>query len=165
MIGTGIAAPPDAQRISELLTANAGDRGMLMGRWPVEAIAKRIAGDQRIVIAAGAEDRLLGALLTCERGYYTAPPVAKMLEVWPGGTDSYIYGPVCVAKEARGQGVLEALYVRLRQIFPNREAILFIRADNERSLHAHLKLGMRQVAHFELNGAPFNVLSDRVAQS
>jgi len=162
MVRTRLAESSDAQRISRLLAVNGSDRGgMLMGEWPIETIERRVAARQPIVIAVDEDDRLLGALLISEKGYDAAPPVLAMLEVWPGRVDAYVYGPVCIAKEARGQGVLEALYGELRATFGDREAILFIRADNRRSLRAHLKLGMREVGRFALNGESFLVLDDK----
>jgi GNAT superfamily N-acetyltransferase len=162
MIITKLARASDARRISALLSANAGDRGgLLVGRWPVEAIDQRIAGRQPIVVAVDEDDRLLGVLLSSEKGFENAPPVQAMLKAWPGEDDAYVYGPVCIAAEARGQGVLEVLYAKLRRTYSDREAILFVREDNQRSLRAHLKLGMRKVARYELNGESFIVLSDR----
>ena len=162
MISTRLARASDARRISELLAANGSDRGgMLMGRWPVEAIEQRIAARQPIVVAVDEVDRLLGVLLSSEKGFENAPPVEAMLKAWPGDDDAYVYGPVCIATEARGQGVLEALCAKLRTTYSNREAILFIREDNPNSLRAHLKLGMREVARYELNDESFIVLSDR----
>ena len=162
MITTRLATSSDAEAISALLTANAGDRGgMLLGQWPREVIETRIACGQSIVIATGDEGRLLGALLTSEKGFGEAPPVQAMLNAWPGGPGAYVYGPVCVAPDARGHGVLDALYARLQATFPGREAILFIREDNPRSLKAHLRLGMRAVARYDFCGKVFVVLSDR----
>lgn len=161
IISTRLAGASDARRISELLTANGGDRGgMLLGKWPVEAIERRIAARQPIVVAVDEHDRLLGALLTSEKGFEAPPPVRAMLQAWPGRADAHVYGPVCIAQEARGQGVLEALYEKLRTTYADREAILFIRADNPRSLRAHLKLGMREVAQYDLSGESFIVLSN-----
>jgi hypothetical protein len=84
-----------------------------------------------------------------------------MLKAWPGSADAYIYGPVCVADFARGRGVLEALYSTAKSIFPGREAILFIREDNPRSLNAHLRLGTSKVARYRLDGEGYIVLSDQ----
>ena len=162
MIKTRLATPLDADSISALLTANSGDRGgMLLGQWPREAIETRIANGRPIVVATDDEGRLLGALLTSEKGYGEAPPVQAMLKAWPGSPDAYVYGPVCVSRDARGLGVLEALYAKLQATFPGREAILFIREDNPRSLKAHLRLGMRGVARYDFGGKVFIVLSDR----
>ena len=41
------------------------------------------------------------------------------------------------------------------------EAILFIKANNPRSLRTHVRLGMVQVASFTLDGEVFAVLSGR----
>ncbi|MCP1968591.1 L-amino acid N-acyltransferase YncA [Bradyrhizobium elkanii] len=162
MIKTRLATSPDADSISALLTANGGDRGgMLLGQWPREVIETRIANGQPIVVATDDEGRLLGALLTSEKGYDEAPPVQAMLKAWPGQADAYVYGPVCVSRDARGLGVLEALYAKLQATFPGREAILFIREDNPRSLKAHLRLGMREVARYDFAGKVLIVLSDR----
>lgn len=165
MIETSVAEASDAGRVSALLTANDADRGgALMGAWPSDVIARRIAAGQPIVIAIDENNRLLGALLTSEKAFDVAPPVRAMLQAYPGDADAYVYGPVCIATEARGRGVLAALYARARAIHAGREAILFIREDNPRSLQAHLRLGMRVVAHFKLGDAGFNVLSDKAEQ-
>jgi acetyltransferase (GNAT) family protein len=157
-----LAEPSDAKRISALLTANTGDRGgMLVGDWPIDVIEDRILRGQSIVIATAEENELLGALLTQEKGFGAAPPVRAMLAAWPGQPDAYVYGPVCIARDARGRGVLDALYAKLQTLFRGREAILFIREDNPRSLKAHLRLGMREVARYDLDGERFIVLSDK----
>ncbi|OKO74310.1 GNAT family N-acetyltransferase [Bradyrhizobium sp. NAS96.2] len=162
MIRTRLATSSDADAISALLTANSGDRGgMLLGQWPRDMIAARVARGQSIVVATGEDGRLLGALLTSEKGFDEAPPVLAMLKAWPVSPDAYVYGPVCVSEDARGLGVLDALYAKLQTIFPGREAILFIREDNPRSLKAHLRLGMREVARYDFGGTVFMVLSDR----
>jgi hypothetical protein len=161
MIKTRLAELADAEAISALLMANSGDNGgMLLGHWPREIIARRISGGQSIVIATDEDGTLLGALLTSEKGFGDAAPVQAMLTAWPGRPDAYVYGPVCVSGEARGRGVLGALYVKLQATFPDREAILFVRADNARSLKAHLGLGMREVARYEFGAEAFIVLSD-----
>src|SRR5262245_60552834 len=115
----------DAKRISALLMANTADRGgKLLGNWPVDVVEDRIVRGQSIVIATGEENELLGALLTQEKGFGAAPPLGAMLAAWPGQADAYIYGPVCIAQEARGRGVLGALYAKLQTLFRGREAVL-----------------------------------------
>ena len=58
-------------------------------------------------------------------------------------------------------GVLEAMYAHAVTLLPGREAVLFINAANTRSLKAHAKLGMVQVASFTLGEQAFIVLSSR----
>ena len=161
MITTRPATLHDVERISALLMANAADRGgTLYGDWSVGVVGDCIAaGDLIIVAMDGAH--LLGVLFTLEKARASAPPVLAMLAAWPGSVDAYVYGPVCIDQVARGKGVLEALHADLVTRRPGREAILFIKANNPRSLHAHARLGMVQVASFTLAGEVFAVLSDR----
>jgi ribosomal protein S18 acetylase RimI-like enzyme len=161
MLKTALAELMDVARISTLLLANSADQGgMLLGHWSPDVIRDRISNKQLIVMVTEG-DQLLGVLLTQDNSYGDAPPVRAMLTAWPGSPDAYVYGPVCIAEQARGRGVLRLLYAQLRRVYPSREAILFVREDNPRSLKAHMHLGMREVARYQLNGATFIVLSDR----
>lgn len=165
MITTRLATPDDVEAISALLTANAADRGgMLLGDWSIGVVRECLDAGQLIIVATGAAG-LLGVLFTEDKARASAPPVVAMFRAWPGSDDAYGYGPVCIDRAARGQGVLEALYRDLVTRRPGREAVLFIRADNPRSLRAHLRLGMREVAGFVLDGEDFIVLSARPAPS
>ena len=161
MIETRPAAIEDAEPISALLSANAPGRGgALYGDWPVGAVTKWIEGGALIVVAMDGP-KLVGALFTSERAQASAPPVVAMLRVWPGSADAYVYGPVCVDQAARGLGVLEAMYAHAVACLPGREAVLFVNASNTRSLKAHARLGMVQVANFRLGEQAFTVLSSR----
>ena len=75
---------------------------------------------------------------------------------------SFIYGPVCIEKEVRGQGILEGLFTELlRQLTGHFDVgVLFISQDNPRSLHAHIhKLGMEMVRDFQFRGKLFSLLA------
>jgi hypothetical protein len=161
MIETRPATIEDAEAISALLMANSPDRGgALQGNWPIGAVTEWIESGALIVVAMRGP-KLVGALLTAERAQASAPPVVAMLKAWPGGADAYVYGPVCVEETARGLGVLEAMYADAVARLPGREAVLFISASNIRSLKAHARLGMVQVANFTLDEQAFVVLSSR----
>lgn len=161
MITTRPATHNDVEGISALLMANAADRGgTLYGDWSVGVVENCIAAGQLIIVAIDGP-HLLGALFTSEKARASAPPVLAMLKAWPGSVDAYVYGPVCIDQAARGRGVLEALFTDLTTRRSGREAILFIKANNLRSLHAHTRLGMLQVASFTLDGEVFEVLSSR----
>jgi hypothetical protein len=162
MIETRPATIEDAEPISALLMANSPDRGgALHGDWPIGVVTEWIEGGALIVVAMNGP-KLVGALLTSERAHASAPPpVIAMLKAWPGGADAYVYGPVCVDQAARGLGVLEAMYAHAVALLPGREAVLFINASNTRSLKAHARLGMLQVANFTLGEQAFIVLSSR----
>ena len=147
MVETRSATIEDAERISALL---------------IGVVTKWIT-DWALIIVAMDGPKLAGVLFTSEKAQASAQPVVAMLKAWPGSADAYVYGPVCIDQGARGQGVLEALYAHVVARLPDREAILFINASNTRSLQAHGRLGMVQVANFTLDGEVFIVLSTRNA--
>ena len=79
---------------------------------------------------------------------------------------SYVYGPVCVDRAYRGQGVLEKLFSECRTQLADRfeVGVLFISAENQRSIAAHRrKLGMELVGAFEFNQQTFHVLAFHLA--
>ena len=51
------------------------------------------------------------------------------------------------------------MFTALRQQLPGREGIAFIRRDNAASLRAHRRMGMREVAEFDHNGAAHVVIA------
>jgi GNAT superfamily N-acetyltransferase len=163
MIEVRQAKIEDAARVSSLLMANSSERGgALYGDWPIGVITKRITSGALIAVAIDGS-KLIGVLFTSEKAQASAAPVVAMLRAWPGAVDAYVYGPVCIDEAARGQGVLERLFAYAVARLPGREAILFIRANNTRSLQAHARLGMRQVANFKLGREVFIVLSSENA--
>lgn len=69
--------------------------------------------------------------------------------------NSFEYGPICIAKEYRGQGVLKLVFeeMHLKMVEKYPLSITFINAVNERSRKAHVeKLGWKIVDEFEFNG-------------
>jgi L-amino acid N-acyltransferase YncA len=153
----------DAVRVSSLLMANSSERGgSLYGDWSIGVVTNWITSGALIAVAIDGS-RLVGVLFTSEKAQASATPVVAMLRAWPGTADAYVYGPICIDESARGQGVLERLFAYVAGRLPGREAILFIKANNTRSLQAHARLGLRQVADFELGGEVFIVLSSENA--
>jgi GNAT superfamily N-acetyltransferase len=68
--------------------------------------------------------------------------------------NSYQYGPICVDKSMRGQGVAEALFEAVRRGFAERYPIglTFINKVNELSMAFHIrKLGLVVVDEFDFN--------------
>ncbi|EOX3961141.1 N-acetyltransferase family protein [Vibrio alginolyticus] len=73
-------------------------------------------------------------------------------------TNSYFWGPVCVSKACRGQGVFEKLFrfsCGVRGVeFPY--VYTYVHKDNARSFAAHTnKAGFKYTKDFELNGQTF----------
>jgi L-amino acid N-acyltransferase YncA len=112
------------------------------------------------VIVARQTGQVVGYLVSSTlEAYAEVPVVQTMLQAYRGAPDAYVYGPICVEKTERGRGVAGAMFEALRARLPGREGVLFIRRDNEASLKAHAKMGIREVAGFKYDGTDFAVLS------
>jgi predicted GNAT family acetyltransferase len=77
-----------------------------------------------------------------------------MLRSFPAPPDCYLYGPVCVDATERGKRLAGMMFEELRARLPGRPAMTFIRADNDPSLRAHRKMGMRELGTFMSEGVP-----------
>jgi predicted GNAT superfamily acetyltransferase len=112
------------------------------------------------LIVARRDVRIVAFLMTSTREMNGNIPIIRaMLDVYPGTSDAYVYGPICVKEEERGRGLAQAMFAELRCLEPGREGILFIRCDNPASLRAHVKMGMHEVARFIFGGIDHVVLS------
>jgi hypothetical protein len=74
------------------------------------------------------------------------------------GYRTFIYGPVCVDRQSRGQGILEGLFNVMLQTLKGHfdVGVAFVSEQNPRSLHAHVdKLGLKMADEFEFNGQKY----------
>ena len=149
----GCATRDDIDGILALQEHNLPGRvGMLSARLPRAWFEAAL--DDMPIIVARRDARVVGYLVSASRAAVASVPViAAMLRAYSGAENAYVYGPVCVAADERGQGLAAAMFATLRATLPGREGILFIRTDNAASLRAHARMGMRQVAAFEHDGA------------
>jgi hypothetical protein len=112
------------------------------------------------IIVARKGGRVVGYLVSSSKTAQGHVPIIQAtLRAYPGAADAYLYGPICVAQSERGQDLPAALMAALRERLPGREGITFIRRDNLRSMRAHAKIGMREVAEFVHGGAAVVVVS------
>lgn len=107
------------------------------------------------------DNRVVGFLMCSTVEMSGNVPIIKaMLEAYPERShEAYVYGPICIDAKERGKGLAQLLYSELRRRLPGREGILFIRADNESSIKAHRKMGMREVSRFIFRGIEHLVLA------
>lgn len=113
-------------------------------------------------IVAIVDDEVVGFLLTTSQEVNRNRNVAivdAMFTSYKANPDSYIYGPVCVSNTQRGKGLAELMFKELLEKQPNREGVLFIKSDNEASLKAHEKMGIKKVSSFKFNNADFDVFA------
>lgn len=76
--------------------------------------------------------------------------------------NSYQYGPVCVDKSVRGEGVFEGIFNYSLQVMSARYPIMvtFINKNNPRSHAAHVrKVGMQVIQEFEFNNNQYYELA------
>ena len=156
------------------LTAEERREGFLSAGFSLDQVAA-IASDLGIAIVT-MDDGLAGCLCGIRREFdHGSPVVEKMLEsydqAWFQGKplsafNSYIYGPVCIARQYRRRGLLRGLYD-----FQNKDlagqfevGVALVSHSNPHSMQAHVEgLGMTEAGEFELNGNLFAILAFRVS--
>jgi predicted GNAT superfamily acetyltransferase len=156
------ATTADIDDIVTLLQDNETTRGgMFTGHFDRPKIAATL--DDMPVIVARRREFLAGVLISASiRAGGHSPAATRMLETYRGGTDAYVYGPICIDARERGQGLAGRLFARLKTELPGREGILYIRQDNAASIRAHRdKLGMAPRGTFAIDGIDHVVLSYR----
>lgn len=149
----------DLDGILVLQAANQIDQGgSLSASLPRSRVAAMIEDMPLIVARRGT--RISGFLMTTTRAMNADLPIVQaMFAAYHGTPDAYVYGPICVGTQERGKGLAQTMFAELRRLEPGREGVLFIREDNEPSLRAHLKMGMKEVAVFSFNGFDYGVFS------
>ncbi|WP_242927965.1 GNAT family N-acetyltransferase [Pontibacter vulgaris] len=95
-------------------------------------------------------------------------PQLKYKNVEVTSENSFQYGPVCIAMDYRGKGLLNKLFetMRLELLKQYPLSITFINQVNKRSLNAHVhKLGWTVVDEFEFNNKNYYGLAFDMQES
>lgn len=158
-IEIGRATEADMDGIMALQAANeVGNGGTLSASLPrtrIDAMRQAMP-----LMVARDEGRVVGFLMTTPQAMNADIEIVRAtFDAFPGTSDAYLYGPVCVDAAYRGRGLAQAMFDALRALLPGRQGILLIRHDNAASLNAHARMGMSKVAGFTLNGSVFVVLA------
>jgi hypothetical protein len=77
----------------------------------------------------------------------------------------FVYGPVCIDRQYRGQGILEGLFAIMKETLKADYdiGIAFVSQLNTRSYRAHTaKMKMTVIDEFEFNGGRYHTLAFRV---
>lgn len=155
-----LARESDLDGIVELQAANQISNGGTLSASFSRSQLQVMMRDMPLFVARR-DHRVVGFLL-CATSETIAdvPIIVAALDSYPGrARDAYVYGPVCIDVEERGKGLAQALFERLRRELPGREGVLFIRGDNEASIRAHRRMGIREVSRFSFGGVEHLVLS------
>jgi L-amino acid N-acyltransferase YncA len=153
-----LATRDDLAGILDLQERNLREQGgTLSVRFTREWFESALA-DLPLLVARKA-GRVVGYLVSSSKGAQGHVAIIQaMLRAYPGAPDAYLYGPICIAKSERGQDLPSLLMSALSERLPGREGITFIRRDNIRSMRAHAKIGMREVAEFTHGDAAIVVI-------
>jgi hypothetical protein len=127
------------------------------------------------ILIAEADGQLAGFLCALrQESDHGSPVLAAMLaayerlrfdEKFLSEYRSYIYGPVCIDRPFRRQGLLRGLHdAQLRELAGKFEiGVGLVSRDNPHSLDAHLRgLGMAEAGDFEVNGNVYATIVFRV---
>ena len=171
----GILALQEAN-LFDNLSAEARTDGYLSARFS-RAQFERMNADV-VVVAATDGDRVAGYLCASTVGFNRQfPLLAAMLRRYDDVTfrgrtlaeqNTFVYGPVCVARTDRGNGVLRGMFdALLREVAGRFDAgACFVAAGNARSQAAHQHgLGMQRVAEFEFQQRSYHILAFGVPNS
>ncbi|HKY08142.1 MAG TPA: N-acetyltransferase [Candidatus Binatia bacterium] len=175
------AEPKDYPAILALQSANfisnlkedERQQGFLSAQFTAEQTAQ-IAEDLGTTLAL-VDERVAGFLCAFRNEFDTGSPViATMLRSYDHLTfegkrlssfNSYIYGPVCIARQYRGRGLLRGLYDAQKKALAGRFEIgvAFVARSNPHSLNAHMHgLGMSEAGDFAVNDNVYVVLAFRL---
>ena len=155
------------------LTEAERKEGFLSAEFSLEQVAA-IAIDLGIAMVTIGDD-VAGCLCAFRREFdHGSPVVAKMLESYEQARfeakplsvfNSYIYGPVCIAREYRRRGLLRGLYEFQKKDLSGRfeAGVALVSHNNPHSMQAHIGgLGMTLAGEFKLNGNVFAILAFRL---
>lgn len=160
MITIQKATTEDAPAIAKLLQKyEQNNNGGLFGNFSLKKTTAMVEEALAVVIAYD-DSKLVGVVFAAPPQEDLPPIIQAMLAVHPITADNYLYGPVCVDEEARGQNVTGLMYRKLQQLLPGFHPLLFIGEDNIPSIKVHHRLGMSEKAQFTFDGQQFLIFSD-----
>ena len=154
-----LAIPADIPGVLTLQEANLPDNdGSLSVRQSADWFKHAILEKSLIVCRRGG--KIVGYVLGTSLAVKAHIPIIQaMLRAFPAPPDCYLYGPVCVDETERGNGLAGMMFKELQAHMPSRSCMTFVRADNEKSLRAHHKMGMRELGTFINDGERYIALT------
>ena len=166
----GIFALHSKYQIDTILEEDKKD-GFVTTAFSKEQLADIITKEQGIFIALDGEE-VVGYVMSASWQYWSAWPIFQVMIAdlprvsFEGKSldmhNSYQYGPVCIDKRVRGQGVLEKLFDFALESMQKRYAVLvtFINKINHRSYAAHTrKVGLQVINEFKFNNNEYYELA------
>ncbi|MBX3072700.1 GNAT family N-acetyltransferase [Candidatus Obscuribacterales bacterium] len=125
-----------------------------------------------ITVVAVSSEETAGVLFaqSCDYNIRKNPLAARMIAVLEGKTvegktisarEAIVCGPICISRNFRGQGIMQRMYALLKQeaLKNYTIALTLVSQSNQRSIHAHEKLGYAKLASFDSEGRPFDAFA------
>ncbi|MFI8418074.1 N-acetyltransferase family protein [Serratia sp. NPDC078593] len=159
-----------AKNTPENLNAQQRQQGFIVSEMNEAQVAK--LNDELGILIAEQDGRLAGFVCLARPNMQPRPPVVDAMlselanhyfaDTLITKQRLFLYGPVCLASDWRGKGVLKRLFnavkTRTRDQFDI--GILFINQSNPHSLAAHVKgLGMTILGEFSSQGEHYQLLA------
>lgn len=146
----------DCEEVTHLLQRNAQSQGGgLLGEFPLSKVESMFANSLRVIIAYE-RNHIVGVVFSFDVKSSALPPLAQYItqQFKTEINNSWFYGPVCIDAAYRGKNMLKPLYDAICAQQTG-SPVAFINIDNIRSLKAHQKLGMREIAEFSFAGTRY----------
>lgn len=159
-IEVAVAGEADLHGILALQAANQISSGGMLSASFSRSQLQLMAKDMPLLVAR--RDQAVVGFLVCSttETIRDIPIIMAALDSYPARAhDAYVYGPICIDEQERGHGLAQLLFDELKRLLPRREGVLFVRRDNEASIKAHRRMGMREVSSFSFGGMEHVVLS------
>jgi RimJ/RimL family protein N-acetyltransferase len=105
--------------------------------------------DRKSLVVCRRGAKIVGYILGTEFAEKAHVPIVHAMAIhYPPPLGCYLYGPVCVAENERGNGLAVAMFKELQTHMHGRPAMTFVRADNAPSIRVHEKMGLRSLGTF-----------------
>lgn len=146
----------DCEEVAILLQKSAQSQGGgLLGEFPLIKVKSMFANSDAVIVARE-RNHVIGVVFSFQANDTTLPPLLQYitLNFHQEMQNNWFYGPVCIDAVYRGKNILPALYNTICKQHTGKP-VAFINNDNLRSLKAHQRLGMQQVAQFVFEGTNY----------
>jgi L-amino acid N-acyltransferase YncA len=156
---TGLATSDDIPAIVAMQEPNLNENGGGLSVRQTADWFRRTMAEMPIVVARRDGIVVGYALATSVAAKLHVGIVQTMLHAFPAPPNCYLYGPVCVAENERGNGLAGMLYQEMRARLPGRSAMSFVRSDNMPSLRANRKMGKKELGECIHDGVSYIVFA------
>ena len=157
-----------ANHISNISAENHVENGFLTVKHDLPVLIKMAQEIQQVIAKDG--DEVIGFALSMIRSFSSLVPILvpmfslfetiKYRGKFLNEYNYYVMGQICVAKEYRGKGIFDQLYLKHKELFSDQFELCVteISVRNLKSLKAHLRVGFEVVYSFKDETEEWNIV-------